>query len=161
MLGQEYLNYVRVFPFFILFFCWNEINKKSWPGRKLGKLGNSFPRFLNPSFRFWLLGKIENLEIRKLGIIFPRFPSFRFASFHFSKNFFFSIFNSRQFRTFYLCYVLFSKPFFKAFFPSPKYMFKILPCRNKIYFLWHVSSLMRTWGMLIWSSMKGFNLSHA
>ena len=95
------------------------------PGRKLrklgnlGKLGNFFPRFLNRSFRFWLQGKIENLEIRKLGIIFPRFPSFQFATFHFSKNFFFSIFYSRQFRTFYLCYVLFSKPF-KVFFPLPK-----------------------------------------
>ena len=32
---------------------------------------------------------------------------------------FFSIFYSRQFRTFYLCYVLFSKPF-KVFFSSPK-----------------------------------------
>ena len=25
----KYLNSIRVFPFFILFFCWNEINKKS------------------------------------------------------------------------------------------------------------------------------------
>ena len=65
------------------------------PGRKLEKLrnlektGNFFPRFLNPSFRFWPYGKIENLEIRKLGTIFsrfPRFPSFRFANFSFFKN---------------------------------------------------------------------------
>ena len=50
-----------------------------WPGRKLGnlrKLGNFFLRCLNPSFRFWLQGKIENLEIRKLGIIFLRFSRF-------------------------------------------------------------------------------------
>ena len=57
----------------------------SWPGRKLGKLGNLrklekiFPRFLNAGFRFWLKGKIENLEIRKLGLKFPGFP--RFSSF--------------------------------------------------------------------------------
>ena len=116
------------------------------PGRKLGKLGNLgklgifFPRFLNASFRFWLQGKIENLEIRKLGIIFPRFPrfprfpSFRFATFHFSKNFFFSIFYSRQFRTFYFCYVCFQS-LLNCFFLLQNYVFKILPCRNKIYFL--------------------------
>ena len=61
------------------------------PGRKLG---NFFPFFLNLSFRFWLQGKIENSEIRKLGITFPRFsrfptfPSFRFATFSFSFLFF-------------------------------------------------------------------------
>ena len=37
----------------------------------------------------------------------------------FQKTFFLSIFYSGQFRTFYLCYVLFSKPF-KVFFPSRK-----------------------------------------
>ena len=26
---SKYLNSIRVFPFFISFFCWNEINKKS------------------------------------------------------------------------------------------------------------------------------------
>ena len=114
------------------------------PGRKLGKFGNFFPRFINPNFRFWLQHKIENLEIRKLGIIFqrflrfPRFPSFRFPSFSFFKKLFFSIFYSRQFCTFYLCYVLFSKPF-KAFFPSPKiYVQNItlsLPGREMRYYL--------------------------
>ena len=49
----------------------------------------------------------------------------------------------------------------KRFFLHQKYMFKILLCRNKIYLLWAVSSLMRTWGMLIWNSLTGFNLSHA
>ena len=39
--------------------------------------------------------------------------------FIFQKTFFFSIFYSRQFRTFYLRYVLFSRPL-KVFFPSPK-----------------------------------------
>ena len=38
----------------------NFLNSKRRPGRTLGKLGNLgnlgnfFPRFLNPSFRFWL-----------------------------------------------------------------------------------------------------------
>ena len=59
-------------------------------------------------------------------------------------------------------YVMFCfQSLLKCFFLHQKYMFKILPCRNKIYLLWDVSSLIRTWGMLIWNSMKGFNLSHA
>ena len=65
------------------------------PDQKLRKLGNFFLRFLNLIFQFWLQGKIENLEIRKLGIIFLRFPrflrflSFRFATFSFFKELFF------------------------------------------------------------------------
>ena len=49
--------------------------------------GIFFLRFLSPSFRFWVQGKIENLEIRKLGKIVPRFfrftrsTSFLFATF--------------------------------------------------------------------------------
>ena len=85
---------------------------------------------------------------------------FSICYFSFFKKLFFSIFYSKQFRTFYLCYVCFQS-LLKCFFLHQKYVFKILPCRNKIYFLWDVSSLMRTWGMLIWNSMKGFNLSHA
>ena len=70
-----------------------EKHQKKGSGRKLGNLGNFFPKFLSPSFEFWLQGKIENSDIRKLGIIFPRFPtfpifpSFRFAIFSFFKNF--------------------------------------------------------------------------
>ena len=51
-------------------------------GQKVGNLGNRenlgkfFSRFVDPSFRFWLWGKIENSEIRKVGIIFSRFPRF-------------------------------------------------------------------------------------
>ena len=90
----------------------------TWMGssRKLGELGNLenlgnfFPRFLNPSFRFWLYGKIENSEIRKLGIIFPRFPrfptfpSFGFATFSFSFIIFFSFFiNVFSSSLFYIC----------------------------------------------------------
>ena len=68
----------------------------------LGNLGNFFPRFLNPNFRFWLQGKIENSEIRILGIIFARFlrfstfPSFRFAIFSFYKKLFFNILKYRN-----------------------------------------------------------------
>ena len=43
----------------------------------------------------------------------------------------------------------------KSFFLYQKHMLKILPCCNKIYLLWDVSILMRTWGVLIWNSMKG------
>ena len=52
--------------------------------RKLGNLGNlenlgdSFPSVFNPSFLFRVKGKIENSDMRKLGIIFSRFPSFQF-----------------------------------------------------------------------------------
>ena len=49
--------------------------------RKSRKSRKFFPRFLNLSFRFCPTAKIENSEKRKLGIIFPRFPSFRFAIF--------------------------------------------------------------------------------
>ena len=64
-----------------------------WPGRKLGKLGNLrklgnfFPSFSNPSFRFEYIGQYQNLGTKKLGKKFPRFPrfpsfpSFRIATF--------------------------------------------------------------------------------
>ena len=45
------------------------------------------------------------------------------------------------------------------FFLHQKYMFKILPCGNKIYLLWDVSIHMRTWGMLISNSVKGFEVN--
>ena len=67
------------------------------PGRKLGKLRNFrnlrnfFLRFLN--FGLWLQVKIENLEIRKLEIIFPRFARFpRFLSFSIQYFFIFHFF---------------------------------------------------------------------
>ena len=53
------------------------------------------------------------------------------------------------------------KAFLKCFFLHQKYMFKTFPCRNEIYLLWDVSTLVRTWDKLIWNSMKSFNLSHA
>ena len=79
------------------------------PGRKLGNLGNLvnfFQRISNPSFRFWLQGKIENSEMGKLGIIFPRFPrfptfpSFRLAICSFFTKFFFSILKYRKSRSY-------------------------------------------------------------
>ena len=78
--------------------------------KNLGNLRNFFPRFLNPSFRFCPTAKIENPEIRKLEIIYPRFPSFQFAIFSFLKKIFFQ----------------YSK------------VFKILPCRKKVYLLWDI-----------------------
>ena len=58
-------------------------------------------------------------------------------------------------------YVMFCfQSLLKCFFLHQKYMFKILPCRNEIYLLRDVSILVRTWGMLIWKSMKRINLSH-
>ena len=70
-------------------------------GQKVGNLrnpenlGKFFSRFIDPSFRFWPWGKIENSQIRKVGIIFSRFPrfptfqSFRFVAFSFFKKLFF------------------------------------------------------------------------
>ena len=69
----------------------------------------------------------EISEISKVS----EFPICQF--FIFQKTFFFSIFYSRQFLTFNLCRVLFSKPF--VFFLHQKYIFKILSCRNEIYLL--------------------------
>ena len=59
-------------------------------------------------------------------------------------------------------YVMFCfQSLLKYFFLHQKYMSKISLCRNKIFLLWDVSILMRTWGMLIWNSIEGFNISHA
>ena len=37
---SKYLNFIRVFPFFISFFCWNEINKKSSIKKDTWKMEN-------------------------------------------------------------------------------------------------------------------------
>ena len=37
---SKYLNSIRVFPFFISFFCWNEINKKSSIKEDMRKMEN-------------------------------------------------------------------------------------------------------------------------
>ena len=98
----------------------------------------TFSEIFKSEFSIWLQGKIENLEIRKLGIMFPRFPrfprfpSFRFATFHFSKNFFFqfsTVGNSVLSTYVLLCF----QRLLKCFFLHQKYMFKILPCHNEIY----------------------------
>ena len=71
----------------------------------LGNLGNFFPRFLNQSFGFLLQGKIENWKIKKLGITFPRFPtfpSFRFPTFSFFFLIFFPFFVNVFFKFFNL-----------------------------------------------------------
>ena len=103
-------NFVLISVYFcfcvvIKLFCFLSQYAWMWPGRKLGNLRNLanirnfFPRFLNLSFQFWQQGKIENLEIKKLRITFPRFQrfptflSFWFATFSFS-FFFFPIFRN-------------------------------------------------------------------
>ena len=48
---------------------------------------------------------------------------FSICHFSFFKKLFFSVFYFRQFRTSYLCHVLFSKPF-KVFFPLPKSVYQ-------------------------------------
>ena len=104
---------------------------RTWKTRKSQKTRKFFSENFKSEFSILALCKIENLEIRKLGIISPRFPRFsRFPSFdlpvlHFSKNVFF--FNILQQAISYflsmLCFALFSKPF-KVFFPSPKIYFQ-------------------------------------
>ena len=63
--------------------------------RKSRKTRKFFSEIFISEFSILAVGQIENLEIRKLGIIFPRFlrfpkfPSFRFATFSFSFLIFF------------------------------------------------------------------------
>ena len=118
-------------------------------------------KYENPSFKceFLILAVGQNWKLRNKKIWnniseISKFSICRF--FIFQKTF--SLFYSRQFISM-LCFVF--EAFKSVFFLHQKYMFKILPCRTEIYLLWDVSIFMRTWGMLIWNSMKGFNLSHA
>ena len=111
-----------VFPFssFSLFWfskrfiqLFYQLQKRTWWQKQLfsklleitGQVENSetseifFLIFLNPSFWFCPAAKIKNSDIRKLGIIFQRFPrfpnflSFRFATFSFSFLIFFFFVN--------------------------------------------------------------------
>ena len=140
--------------------------RKHWARSKTRKTWKFFSEIFKSEFSIlaigqnWKLGnkKTRNniSEISKISEV----SKFSICHFSFFKKHFLSIFYSRQFRTFYLCYVCLQS-LLKCFFLHQKYMFKLLPCRNKIYFLWDVSSLMRTRGMLIGNSMKDFNLCHA
>ena len=51
-ISKAFLNYD------VIFYTFRDIKdylkNLSRPGRKLGNLGNFFPRSLNPSFRFWM-----------------------------------------------------------------------------------------------------------
>ena len=139
-----FLDYVQpiVLVLFAYFNWWlkqaRSKTQKSW------KTQNFFSRPLNVTFRFWLYGKIENLEIKKLGIIFPSFPSFRFATFSFFKKRFFQY--SLVGNSILSIYVMFCfQSLLKCFFFHQKYMLKIFPCCNEIYLLWDISALMRTW----------------
>ena len=102
------------------------------PVRKLGKFGNLwklgifFSEIFKPEFSILTIGQNRKLGNKKTRNNISKISEISEVSefsichfFIFQIFFFFSIFYSRQFRTFYLCYVLFSKPF-KVFFPSPK-----------------------------------------
>ena len=66
--------------------------------RKYRKSRKFFSKIFKSDFPFWLQGKTENWEIRKLGITFPRFSrfptflSFRLATFSFSFLIYFPLF---------------------------------------------------------------------
>ena len=69
--------------------------------------------------------------------------------FIFQKTFFFQF--STVSNSVLSIYVMFCfQGLLKCFFLHQKYMFKILPRHNEIHLLWDLSTLMRTWGMLIW-----------
>ena len=93
------------------------------PCQKLGKLGKFFPRFLNPTFKSDFQIQLGNKKTRNnISEISEISELSEFSNCHFfifQKKIFFSVLYSEQFRTFCLCYVLFSKSF-KVFFPSPK-----------------------------------------
>ena len=79
--------------------------------RKSRKTRKFFSEIFIYEFSILAVGQIENLEIRKLGIIFPRFlrfpkfPSFRFATFSFSFLIFFFFYRLNIFSgtLFYIC----------------------------------------------------------
>ena len=56
---NKYLDSIRVFPFFISFCCWNEINKKSSIKEDLGKMENCKADNI-PEKRF--LEKLQEIE---------------------------------------------------------------------------------------------------
>ena len=99
-----------------------------------------FHVILNPSFWFWLSGKIENWDMRKLGIIFPRFPRV-FASqlFQFSeKDLQYSKVDYSVRIYIYIIYCF--QSLLNCIFLLQNYkMIKITPCCNKLYLLWDVS----------------------
>ena len=116
---------------------YNDLNLR--PGRKFGNLrnlGNLFLRSWNPNFRFCPTAKIENSEIRKLRIIFPRFPSvwFIYRFFIFSKKKIFFQYSKVGNSVLYIYVIYCFQSVLKCFFFQQKYiMFKILPCRKKVY----------------------------
>ena len=143
------------------------------PVRKLGKFGNLwklgifFSEIFKPEFSILTVGQNRKLgnkktrnNISKISEI-SEVSEFSICHFFVFQNFFFfqysTVGNSALSISVMFCF----QSLLKCFFLHQKYMFKMLPCPNEIYLLWDVSTLMRTWGILIWNSMKGFNLSHA
>ena len=106
--------------------------------------------------------KLGNKKTRNNISEISEVSEFSICHFSFFKNFF-SHFSTVS-NSVLSIYVMFCfQSLFEVLFLSTKIYVKNItfPCRNKIYLLWDVPSLMRSWGMLIWNSMKGFNLSHA
>ena len=69
------------------------VNRLVMAGSKTRKSQKFFPSFFNLSFRFLLSDEIGNSDMKKLGIIFPRFPRLpRFSGFWFATFSFFKIF---------------------------------------------------------------------
>ena len=131
---------------------WIMARSKTWKTRK------SFSEIFKSEFSILAIGQNRKLGNKKTRNNISEISEFSICHFSFFKKLFFSIFYSSN--SVLSIYVLFSKPF-KMFFPSPKIYVQDIPCRNKIYFLWGVSSLIRTWVVLILNSMRGFNFSHA
>ena len=100
--------------------------RKSWKSRKC------FSEIFESEFSILAVGqyrKLGNKKTRKNISEISEVSEFSICHFFiFQKTFFFQY--SRQFCTLHLRYVLFSNPL--SVFASPKYMFKILLCRNKI-----------------------------
>ena len=108
------------------------------PCQKLGKLGNFFPRFLNPTFKSDFQIQLGNKKTRNnISEISEISEVSEFSICHFfifQKTFFFQY--STVGNSVLSIYVMFCfQSLLKCFFLHQKYMFKILPCRNKIYLL--------------------------
>ena len=138
--------------------------RPGWKLGNLGKLWNFFSEIFKSEFLVLAIGQNQKLGDKKtrnnISKIFE-VSEFSICHFSFFKRLFFFQFSTVGNSVLSIYVVFCFQSLLKCFFLHEKYMFKILPCHNKIYLLWDVSSLMRTWGISISNLMKGFNLSHA
>ena len=116
-----------------------QAKSKTQKTRKSRKTRKLFSEIFKSKFSILVVGQNRKLRNKKTRNNISEIPEFSEVSefsichfFIFQKNFF-SIFYSRQFRTFYvlLCF----QSLLKNFFLYQKYKFKILPCHNEIYLL--------------------------